>query len=84
MQLHTEDLPEDLAVLNYVQGASSHFAWAKNSESEVAFDGSTQISIRRPTPQIEGEISFLGDIERKGLYELDISSNFRTEILAYY
>ncbi|WP_193748715.1 DEAD/DEAH box helicase [Pseudomonas veronii] len=79
-----EDLPEDLAVLDYVHGASSSFAWAKNSEFEASFEGSIEISIHRPVPQVEGEISFVGDVERKGLYELDISSSFRTEILAYY
>ena len=79
-----EDLPEDLAVLDYVQGASSRLAWTKNSELDAPFDGSTEISIHRRVPQVEGEISFVGDVERKGLYELDISSSFRTEILAYY
>lgn len=81
-----DDLPEDLALLNYVQFLSSAtpFEEGENSSDEISDENPFKISMNLSASCAENESMDFCAPEYDKFYELDVSSGFRTEILSFY
>lgn len=81
-----DDLPDDLAVLDYSQFVTveaSRHADQEGSEFELT-DGPFEISMKRSAGATEDDLLAIGTLGTERIYEMDLSSGFRTEILAIY
>ncbi|WP_420492604.1 DEAD/DEAH box helicase [Pseudomonas putida] len=79
-----EDLPDDLAVLNYTQflriDGDCPAPTCETDYEELA--GSLELQMDRTPARAEELIE--GDLEMESLFRMELSSGFRTEILSVY
>lgn len=79
------DLPEEMAVIKYL--APIRIGTTHPGDDDAPDDSSIQFDIsleRHPLVAAKDEMLSSGSTQKEHLYTLDISSNFRTEILAIY
>ncbi len=79
-----EDLPDDLAVLDYMQlvKVGEEFSMSPDSEDSQGVMGSLEFQVGRSSAAADEQLE--GAIEDEAVFRLDVSSGFRTEILSVY
>lgn len=81
-----DDLPDDLAVLDYsrfMNVEAPRHVDQDGSEFELA-DGPFELLMKPTVRAVEDDLLAFGTLASERVYEMDLSSGFRTEILAIY